>query len=173
MTTEILNIFICADKGEPMSALDYIEAITGIGLAGDRYAISKGAWSKSDPQKRQVSFIAIEAIDEANQQLKVPFLPEETRRNIVTRGVDLNSLVGKQFQIGGVIFKGTELCDPCKRPSVLAGKENFKEAFDNKGGLRAEVVYGGMITLGEMTLTIIETTNANHSTKPVEKISNN
>lgn len=156
MKTEIINIFVCKDKGEPMYSLEYVEALKGLGLAGDRYALGKGAWSGNNPVKRQVTFIAMEAIEEANKQLKKPFLPEETRRNIVTMGVDLNSLVGKTFKIGSVIFKGTELCDPCKRPSVLAGKESFKEAFDNKGGLRAEVISGGMVTIGEMILKIIE-----------------
>lgn len=156
MKTEILNIFVCKDKGEPMYSLEYVEALKGLGLAGDRYALGKGAYSSNNPTKRQVTFIAQEAIEEANRQLKVLFLPEETRRNIVTKGVDLNSLVGKMFQIGSVVFKGTELCDPCKRPASLARKENFKEAFDNKGGLRAEVISGGMITVGEMTLKVIE-----------------
>jgi MOSC domain-containing protein YiiM len=154
MKPEILNIFVCNDKGKPMIELDYVEALTGLGLAGDRYALGKGAWSQNNPKKRQVTFIAIEAIQEANKQLDAPFLPEETRRNIVTNGIDLNSLVGKVFQIGLVVFKGTELCDPCKRPSVLAGKENFQEAYDQNGGLRAEVISGGMITIGEVTLKI-------------------
>jgi MOSC domain-containing protein YiiM len=156
MKAKNLHIFICEDKGGPMVSVDYVEALTGLGLAGDRYALGKGSYSKNNPIKRQVTFIANEAIEESNKLLTVPFLPEETRRNIVTEGVDLNSLVGKTFKIGRVIFKGTELCDPCKRPSALAGKENFKEAFDNRGGLRAEVLSGGMITLGEMTLLIIE-----------------
>jgi MOSC domain-containing protein YiiM len=158
MVTEVINIFISQDKGKPMQSLDYVEALTGLGLAGDRYALRNGTWAKN-PQKRQVSFIAIEAIEEANKQLDVPFLPEETRRNIVLKGVDVNSLVGKIFKFGSVVFKGTELCDPCDHPSRLIGKKNFKETFDNRGGLRAEVLFGGMITIGEMTLQIIENTN--------------
>lgn len=155
MKAKIISIFVCKDKGAPMYSLEYVEALTGLGLAGDRYALGKGAWSNNNPIKRQVTFIAIEAIEKANEQLEVKFLPEETRRNIVTAGVDVNSLVGKEFKIGSVVFKGTELCDPCKRPSSLVNKEYFKGVFDNKGGLRAEVISGGMVTIGEMTLEVI------------------
>lgn len=147
---EIINIFTCEDKGKPMIPLEYVEALAGKGLAGDRYALDKGSYSKNYPKKRQVSFVAIEAIIETD------FLPEETRRNIITKDIDLNSLVGKTFQIGVVVLKGTELCDPCKRPSVLANKKGFKEVFENKGGLRAEVIKGGMITIGEVTLKIFD-----------------
>ena len=156
MKTEILNIFTCPNKGEPMESHDYIEALTGLGLAGDRYALGTGSYSKTKLGKRQVTFIAIEAFDKANQQLAVPFLLEETRRNIVLRGVDVNPLVGKMFKIGSVIFKGTELCDPCDWPDKKANKTGFKEAYELKGGLRAEVLSGGMVTRGEMTFQIIE-----------------
>ncbi len=154
--TTILNIFICPDNKEEMIPLDYVEALTDLGLAGDRYALNKGSYSKNDPNKRQVTFIGIEAFREANQSLEVPFLLKETRRNIVTGGVNLNSLVGKTFKIGSVMFKGTELCDPCKRPGILADKKDFKEAFENKGGLRAQVLKGGMVSLGEMTIIVID-----------------
>lgn len=156
MKTEILNIFVCSDKGNPMCSLEYVEALAGRGLAGDRYALGTGSYSKDEPLKKQVTFIATEGIESANNQLETPFLAEETRRNIVTKNVDLNSLVGKHFKIGRVVFKGTELCPPCKRPSVLAKKEKFKEAFENQGGLRAEVISGGMLTIGEMTFQVIE-----------------
>lgn len=156
MKPEILKIFICSNKGEPMRSIEYVEALTGLGLAGDRYALNKGTCSKDDPIRRQATFIAIEAIEEANSTLEAPFKLKETRRNIVTKNVDLNDLVGKQFQIGLVVFKGIELCDPCNRPSKLAGKEHFQEAFINKGGLRTEIISGGMVTVGEFTLKMID-----------------
>ena len=161
MKTEIVSIFICPTKGDEdgahhrMVALEYVEALTGLGLAGDRYALGVGAYSKNNPEKRQVSFIAIEAIEESNKLLEAPFEPKETRRNIVLKGIDVNSLVGKTFQIGSVIFEGTELCDPCHRPSKLVDKPGFKDAYDNRGGLRARVIKGGMVTVGEMTLKVL------------------
>ena len=151
---KILFIFVCPDKGQSMVSLDYIEALTGKGLYEDRYALEKGSWSKNEPFKRQFTFISIEGITEANKELENPFLPEDTRRNIVTKGIDLNSLVGKKFKIGSVIFKGTELCDPCDRPSRLADKQGFRKAFNNRGGIRAEIISGGMITIGQIFLKL-------------------
>lgn len=143
-------IFICPEMGDKMELLEKVNAIEGAGLEGDRYATGKGAYSKSKPPKiRHVSFISEEAIAIANADLEDKFLAQETRRNILTIGIDLNSLVGKKFRIGDVEFLGIELCDPCDRPTKLAGKTNFKSAFENKGGLRAEILSSGEICVGD------------------------
>lgn len=150
---EVINIYICLDKGLPMISVNSTTAIAGLGLSEDRYSTGKGAYSKSKIKKiRHVSLISIEAIEEANRELATPFLPEETRRNILTQGIDLNSLVGKEFTVGVVKMRGTELCDPCKRPSILAGKSDFDSAFENKGGLRAEILSDGEIKVGDEIL---------------------
>ncbi len=127
-----------------------IKAIQGIGLEGDRYALGTGAYSKSKRIViRHVSLIAIEAILEANKTTAVAFTLDETRRNLVTMGVDVNTLIGKIFGFGGdAVFKGIELCDPCGRPSNLSGKPGFEEAYKDRGGLRAEVLEGGIISVG-------------------------
>lgn len=149
---KVLKIFICADKGQPMQEVQKIKAIQGVGLEGDRYASGKGAWSNSKTQKvRHVSLISIEALRHANAGLKVPFLMEEIRRNILvscTAG-ELNALVGKKFTVGEVLLLGTELCDPCGRPTQLAKKEGFDIAFAGRGGLRAEILSSGEIVRGD------------------------
>ncbi len=148
--SEVIAIFICPDKGEPMQEFDSVRAIAGRGLEGDRYAEGKGAYSKSKRvTTRHASLIAIEAIDAANYENGTDFLPSDTRRNIVTSGIDLNSLVGQEFTVGEVSMKGVELCDPCARPSALSGKKGFEPAFQNRGGLRAEVLTDGLIRKGD------------------------
>ena len=77
------------------------------------------------------------------------FLASETRRNIVVAYFPLNRLVGKEFIIGEALMRGIELCDPCQRPSKLSGKDGFEEAFAGFGGLRAEVIIGGTIKVGD------------------------
>lgn len=146
---KLLAIYVCPEKGLPMSSIQQVRAIAGVGLEGDRYALGKGAYSRSARVTiRHVSLVSIEAINEANRELEFPFLPEETRRNLLTEGIDLNSLVGRMFQIHDVFMHGVELCTPCARPSTLAKKPGFEPAFQERGGLRAEILTTSVITVG-------------------------
>lgn len=150
MKGTVTHIFISTNAGDPMREVQKIKAIKKLGLEGDRYAGERGAWSKSKRRViRQVSLIEQGAIDKANFGLKVPFLPQETRRNIVVSDFPLNGLIGKEFTIGGVRMRGVELCDPCQRPSNLAGKKGFEESFCGQGGLRAEILTTGQISVGD------------------------
>jgi MOSC domain-containing protein YiiM len=110
------------------------------------------------PQKiRHVTLIAQEDIDAANIDLKtigmLPFDPIETRRNILTQGVALNSLVGKSFFVGNVRMQGIERADPCMRPGALVRKRGFPEAFAGRGGLRAQVLVNGRISIEDLITT--------------------
>ena len=78
--------------------------------------------------------------------------PEEARRNVVTRGVDLNALVGERFRIGDVECFGQRLCEPCahlERLTAQAGKRGTLRALIHKGGLRADVVSDGTVRVGD------------------------
>lgn len=137
---KITDIFIAPDKGEPMQSRERVRALAGWGLEGDRYAMGLGAFSSDKRQViRHVTLIEEEAISESD------FSAEETRRNIVTRGINLNELIEVRFVVDEVWMRGVELCDPCGRPSKLSDKPGFKEAFDDRGGLRAEVLSSGII----------------------------
>lgn len=150
MSGKVTHIFISPNEGEPMLELQKVKAIEQLGLEGDRYAGERGAWSKSKRKViRQVSLIEQEAIDRANGSLETPFLPKETRRNIVVSDFPLNELIGKEFMVGNVRMRGVELCDPCQRPSKLAGKHGFEESFAGYGGLRAEILTTGQICVGD------------------------
>ena len=152
----VTAIFITSDKGLPMQSQDTVHAIAGVGLAGDRYARGTGAYSKSKRETiRHVSLVSEEAIKEANKENGTNFTPRETRRNIVTRGIDLNELVGQEFYVGNVRMRGVELCDPCARPSALSHKPGFEPAFRQRGGLRAEILSDGDIAIN----TLIQTSN--------------
>lgn len=102
---------------------------------------------------RHVSLIGREAIEEANRDLiergLVPFGVHETRRNIITERIDVNALVGREFRIGDVRMRGTEPTKPCYRPFALVQKTGFAEAFATRGGVRAEVLSDGIISVGD------------------------
>jgi MOSC domain-containing protein YiiM len=152
MTGIVCGIFYAKTKGGPMLAISDAELTPELGVVGDRYGLGKGSWSTPGKKHRQVSLItmeAIRAIDRKPQGAPRTIQPSETRRNIITSGIDLNQLVGKEFRIGDdVVLRGTKLCDPCERPAKLAGKPkfDFAKVFENKGGLCAEVIKGGRIS---------------------------
>ncbi|MCE9628856.1 MAG: MOSC domain-containing protein [Candidatus Vogelbacteria bacterium] len=145
-------IYVASDKGQPMVSVQAVNAITGRGLEGDRYKDGRGAFSKHRVGEtfRDVSLIAVEAIAEANKEVEIPFSPEDTRRNILTERVDLNTLVGQEFSVGDVRMLGVELCTPCNRPSALAKKPGFETAFQGRGGLRARILTDGVIIVGDV-----------------------
>ncbi|MBI4134553.1 MAG: MOSC domain-containing protein [Candidatus Sungbacteria bacterium] len=136
-----------------METVHEVYASRASGLEGDRYGQGRGSWSTTGRTHRQVSLIAEEAIGAANRELDRPFEASETRRNILTRGIDLNVLAGRTFRIGGARLRGTKLCAPCQRPAKLAGEEAlgvaFAEAFEDRGGLCAEVIEDGLIRTGD------------------------
>lgn len=152
----LIAIFTAPEKGAPMQPVLRIMASREFGLAGDRYGRGEGSWSTPGKTHRQVSLIELEAMS-----LIPNFRPDETRRNLLTAGLDLNSLVGKRFRFarwGGAVLLGTKLCDPCQRPAILAGKpdEDFAGALQNRGGLCAEVVEDGEICAGDDIVVIEE-----------------
>jgi len=151
----VVAVFITPDAGKPMIQVSSTRAVVGRGLEGDRYYNGTGAYSRSKSGKiRDVSLIAAEAISTAEFECATGFFFAETRRNLVTFGVDLNSLVGREFRVGEVLMRGTELCDPCNRPSKLSGKGGFKEAFASRGGLRAEILNDGDIRQGDAVVVL-------------------
>lgn len=164
-TARVIGIYTSPEKGQkgvPMLSQRNVMAMAGIGLEGDRYASGEGAWSHAlgkdgQPKVRHVSLIEQEAIAAANDELgeDLAYTAAETRRSLITEHLRLNNLVGEVFWVGKVAMRGTELCDPCKRPEKLTGKPGFEAAFYMRGGLRAEILTNGLIAVG-MPITIAE-----------------
>ena len=113
------HIHIAEVEGGPVRALASVEAIAGVGLAGDRYARGEGFWP-DDGESRDLTLIEAEAIDDLGAH-GITLDPGESRRNITTRGIRLNELVGKEFTIGGVRARGTDLCEPCTHLVAMTG----------------------------------------------------
>jgi len=144
----VVVICISPVAGEPMEVVAEAEAIAGAGLKGDRYATSEGSFSGRKGGNRQVTLINGKFFSRSG------FSYTDSRRNIVTMGVELMGLIGKDFQIGEAVFRGIGYCDPCNRPSKLSGKErSFKEFFSDCGGLTAEIIESGIIKTGDQIIT--------------------
>ena len=147
-TGEVISIFISPTKGAPMTEVDEVKAIEGVGLDGDRYAAGAGTFVKKDNSTQEVTLIESEAIEAAAISYGVELGLGDSRRNIVTRGVPLNHLVGDRFQVGEVVLEGVKLCEPCGRLEKLT-QQPVRKAFAHRGGLRARVVTGGSIRSGD------------------------
>jgi len=116
---------------------------------GDRYHDGKGFYSYHEGPIREVSLIEAETVEALGRDHGLSVEPGETRRNITTRGVPLNHLVGRKFRVGSVTLRGVELCEPCKHLVDVTGKESLLPTLVHRGGLHAQVVEGGEIRLGD------------------------
>jgi len=126
-----------------------VRAIPGRGLVGDRYFFGEGTFSPH-PQKPdfEITFIEHENIEAFARDSGLAFTSGHARRNIVTEGVDLNELAGKEFLVGEVRIRGIRLCEPC----TYLAKTSFPETLRglvNKGGLRAQILSEGVIRVGD------------------------
>src|SRR5262245_5523564 len=153
----VVGLFISPGIGERMWACSEVRALAGKGLEGDRYALGVGSYSRAArPVARHVSLIGREAMNAANVELSrrglVPFEPGETRRNIVVEGIDVYALLGLEFHIGGACLRGSDITKPCHVPSAAAGKTGFKEAYHDRGGILAEVLSDGRISIGDVLI---------------------
>ena len=146
---QVEGIHISRQKGGEMIAVAAIEAIAGEGLAGDRYQLAAGTFSKNDAAKRQTTLIEAEAIEAAVREYGVKLVEGESRRNITTRGVALSHLIGKEFTIGEVRFRGVKPSEPCGYLEKLTGKPVIRKALKHRAGLKAEVLVGGKIRVGD------------------------
>lgn len=157
LNAHIQAIYLAPSAGAPMQSVDHAQVNAGFGIEGDRYAIGTGEYSAVEPAKvRHLSLIALSGIETANDWLKAGDEPmfdgAETRRNILLKGItapELNDLVGKQFQLGNLQLVGTELCAPCERPAQLLSRPSFMDAFEGRGGIRAEVLNSGTLSVGD------------------------
>jgi MOSC domain-containing protein YiiM len=144
----VLSIHIAPAGTAPVISLGEIQAIAGKGLEGDRYYLKTGTYSKTPGTGREVTLIEIEAIEALRREYGIDFDAAQARRNILTRGVALNHLIDRDFAVGEAVLRGTRLCDPCAHLEKLTVK-GVMRGLIHRGGLRADVVRGGIIRVGD------------------------
>jgi hypothetical protein len=144
-------IVVAPEAEAALHRVDRAVARAGRGLEGDRYFDERGTFSNAHGCGYDLTLIEAEVLD----SLDLPagrLSPEEARRNIVTRGIDLNALVGEHFRVGDVECFGQRLCEPCahlERLTAATGKPGALRALIHKGGLRADVLSDGEIRVGD------------------------
>jgi MOSC domain-containing protein YiiM len=144
---QLIGIFIAQRKGTELQPIERVEAVAGRGLVGDRYFLKEGTFSAKDGPDREVTLIEMEALEGLAREYEITLPPAQARRNLLTRGVPLNHLVGKTFTIGDVTVRGIRLCEPCGHLEKLTVK-GVEKGLIHRGGLRAQVVRGGVLETG-------------------------
>lgn len=145
----LLAICVTSAAKLPLTSVDQVEAVAGRGLNGDRYAERKGAFQRGEIQPSQeVTLIESESIEAVVRNYKLPITHADTRRNLLTAGVPLNHLVGQTFTVGEVTLRGVKLCEPCGYLEKLTCA-GIEQALRHRGGLRAQIVSGGQLRVGD------------------------
>src|SRR6267142_4419333 len=144
---KVESIHVAPAPTAPVKALDHALLIPGVGLEGDRYALKQGTFFKPEPDF-ELTLIEAEALEAAQLEHGLKLVPGDARRNLVTRGVSLNPLVGHEFQIGNVRVRGIRLCEPCSHLQALTGQPVIR-ALPHRAGLRAQILTEGPIRVGD------------------------
>jgi MOSC domain-containing protein YiiM len=144
----IESIHIASAAKAAMQSVAQATLVPGVGVEGDRYALRQGTFFKELPDF-ELTLIEAEALEalERDYQIKLP--PGDARRNLVTRGIALNHLVGREFTVGKVRVKGIRLCEPCSHLEAVTELSLIK-GLRHRGGLRAQILTEGAISVGDV-----------------------
>jgi MOSC domain-containing protein YiiM len=129
------GITLVLDSAGAIRQVESVRAEAGLGLEGDYHG--------------DLTLIAAEALEGLREDTGIELAGHVTRRNVLTRGIDLNALVGKRFSVGSVEAVGVELAEPCTKLRRLSGEPGVLRGLVHRGGLRADVVTGGKIAIGD------------------------
>ena len=139
--SKVIRLGIAKNNNQKIQEVESIELLSGKGVVGDRH------FHENNDCRNQVTLIESENIDYYNNKFKTNYSYLDFRRNVVTKGIELNNLVGKKLSIGSIKIEGHDLCRPCKHlEETLNGKDIIKE-FLRRGGLRCEILTSGIINL--------------------------
>jgi hypothetical protein len=138
---------LAGEAEAPMTLVEQATARAGRGLEGDRYFAGRGTFSNRYARGRDLTLIEAEAL-ESPALFTEALLPQQARRNVITRGIDLNALVGRRFAVGEVQCAGQRLCEPCAHLERLTRPGTLR-ALVHRGGLRADLLSDGVIRVGD------------------------
>ncbi|OGF53312.1 MAG: hypothetical protein A2Z21_10625 [Candidatus Fraserbacteria bacterium RBG_16_55_9] len=147
----VASLHIALEAKGTMKSVREVHALPGRGLEGDRYGRQGGSFSNKAGPDRELTLIESEAIEALKRDYGVDMSPRDARRNVVTRGVPLNHLVGREFRVGEVALRGIRLCEPCGHLQKLS-HEKVVPGLIHRGGLRAQILTEGVIRVGDPIL---------------------
>jgi|TARA_B100001059_G_scaffold113441_1_gene113624 MOSC domain-containing protein YiiM len=140
--SEVYKIGITNNNNQKIKEVSSIKVLANQGIVGDRH------FKEFNDPFSQLSLIESENIDYYNIKygLDIPYI--DFRRNIITKGIQLNDLVGKKFQIGKVELEGVDLCRPCRHLCEVLNQDNIIKEFLRRGGLRCQILSSSTIEIG-------------------------
>ena len=141
--SEVLKIGITANNNQPIKEVNSIEVIAKKGIVGDRH------FHEFNDPYNQLSLIESENIDEYNIKFGLEILYVDFRRNIVTKGIQLNDLIGKKLSVGNVKLEVIDLCRPCRHLTEMLDQKNVLKEFLRKGGIRCQILSSSKINVGD------------------------
>ena len=144
----LVAIYVAPLARAAMFQVPRARAVAGRGIEGDRYFENSGTFSTPPEPDAQVTLVEEEAVAAVARETRRPLAPADTRRNLVTRGVALNHLVGREFTVGSVRLRGHGLCEPCRHLESLV-RGGLVTDLLHRGGLRAEILVGGVLEPGQ------------------------
>ena len=139
----VYEIGITKKNNQEIEKKESIEVVASKGIVGDRY------FRDFNGDREQITLIESENIDYYNNTFNTKFTYLEFRRNIVTKNIQLNDLVGKTITVGEIKLKVNDLCRPCNDLQNRLGKDNIIKEFLRRGGLRCEILSSGTINIGD------------------------
>ena len=140
---EVLKIGITAKNNQSIKEVNSIEVIANKGIIGDRH------FHEFNDPYNQLSLIESEGIDEYNMRFDLNISYIDFRRNIVTKGIKLNDLIGKKLSVGNVKLEVIDLCRPCRHLTEMLKQKNILKEFLRKGGLRCQILSSSNICVGD------------------------
>ena len=139
----VLNICITSESGKKMESMNSIKVIANKGIVNDRY------FKENNDKKNQITLIESENVDYYNKISGTNFIPTDFRRNVITKGISLNKLVGKEILIGEFRLNINDISDTCRYFQAKIGEKNLVKKFLNRGGLRCELLTNGNINVND------------------------
>ena len=143
----VTEIWLTEAAAAPMRRVPAGRLVAGAGLDGDRYALGGGTWARYPALEKQLTLIDADDVAAVAAEVGVDLAPGDTRRNLVTEGVDLPALVGQWFAVGDALLFGMKRCPPCTHLERLTGARLVK-AMAHRGGINAAVFAGAEIAEG-------------------------
>ena len=155
MTGMLREIWRTAAAAAPMQRVPSATLVAGVGLEGDRYALGGGTWAQYPQLEKQLTLIDADEVAAVALETGSALLPGDTRRNLVTTGIELADLVGGWFAVGDTLLFGAKRCPPCTHLERLTGIRLVK-AMVHRGGINAAVFAGGPIREGDVVRAVSE-----------------
>ena len=152
----VVSLFVVDRKAEPMQQVEQFSALAGRGIEGDRYLLGTGTYSKKPEPGRQITLIKSEVLESLKDKFNITVKPEESRRNVLTEGIEINDLVGTEFFVGTVRLRAYRLTEPCKYlENLLEQPGLYKELWGN-GGISCEILTDGVINEGDIIAATLD-----------------